>query len=298
MITGGQIGQAAGHQPFPAQIIQPDRDPGLAQGPQCVVHRDSPSRLMAANDQLRTPARAKNSALAGHRCCSVPVKAEVTVVEPSARTPRTRHARVLGLQHHARAAGVQPRGQAVGDLLGQPFLGLRPGREVLHEAGQLGQARGCARQAGSRRARPRRRAADGARRPSGTGWRAPAPVRRSPRRWGTWSAAAAGHRTVPRRRAPSGPVFPAIRPGQHQSPGRPGSPRRPAAPPPGRRPPARPAIRRSGRDGSTVPGACRASRPRHLRGFGGQFLGHDSSSALAAPPDGAPPPIATQQCPG
>ena len=50
------------------------------------------------------------------------------------------HARVLGLQHHACAAGVKSRGQAVGDLLGQPFLGLRPGGEVLDEAGQLGQA--------------------------------------------------------------------------------------------------------------------------------------------------------------
>ena len=33
MITGGKIGQAAGHQPFPAQVIQPDRDSGLAQCP-------------------------------------------------------------------------------------------------------------------------------------------------------------------------------------------------------------------------------------------------------------------------
>ena len=35
---------------------------------------------------------------------------------------------------------MKARGQAVADLFGQPFLGLRPGGEVLHQAGQLGQA--------------------------------------------------------------------------------------------------------------------------------------------------------------
>ena len=50
-----------------------------------------------------------------------------------------RHAGVLGFKHHAHARGAKTGGQALGDLLGQPLLDLRPGGEVLDQTGQLGQ---------------------------------------------------------------------------------------------------------------------------------------------------------------
>jgi hypothetical protein len=46
---------------------------------------------------------------------------------------------VLGVQHHADPLGFQFTIQPVGDLLGEPFLHLRSGREVLDHSGELGQ---------------------------------------------------------------------------------------------------------------------------------------------------------------
>ena len=62
------------------------------------------------------------------------------VVAPSARTPRSVMHECPACQHHASTAGTQTGGQALGNLLSQPLLSPRPGREVLDQPGQLGQA--------------------------------------------------------------------------------------------------------------------------------------------------------------
>jgi hypothetical protein len=46
---------------------------------------------------------------------------------------------VLGLHDHADALGAQVPVQVLGDLAGQPLLGLHPVAEVLHDPGQLGE---------------------------------------------------------------------------------------------------------------------------------------------------------------
>lgn len=48
---------------------------------------------------------------------------------------------MLGLDDDADSARLQMLDQPVGDLLGEPLLDLRTAREVLGEAGQLGQAK-------------------------------------------------------------------------------------------------------------------------------------------------------------
>ena len=152
------------------------------------------------------PARAKNSARERASVAQCPEQGRGDGLGAEGPHAAQRHARVLGLKQHADAPRAQALGQAVGDLFGQPLLDLRPGREVLDQAGQLGQAEDAlAGQVADVRDTGERQQvvlADGA----GTGWRGPAPARRSPRRWGTWSAGAAGRRTARRRRAPSWPV--------------------------------------------------------------------------------------------
>ena len=53
--------------------------------------------------------------------------------------PAQAHAGVLGLDHDADTARRQVPVQVLGDLLGQPLLGLGPVSVELDEAGQLGQ---------------------------------------------------------------------------------------------------------------------------------------------------------------
>ena len=49
------------------------------------------------------------------------------------------HAGVLGLDHHSDAVRRELLAQVVGDLAGEPFLGLHPAGEVVDGARQLGQ---------------------------------------------------------------------------------------------------------------------------------------------------------------
>ena len=101
------------------------------------------------------------------------------------------HARVLRLEHHPYPPGPEPGGQALGDLLGLPLLNLRPGREMLHQPGQLGQPDDAlagqiadVRQAGERQ---QVMLADRAERDRPGQHQLVV----APRRWRTWSAAAA-----------------------------------------------------------------------------------------------------------
>ena len=69
-----------------------------------------------------------------------PRTAEVRVSVPGLRTPAHRHAEVLGLDHHERAAGLEHVDDRVGDLGREPFLHLRALGEAVDEARELRQA--------------------------------------------------------------------------------------------------------------------------------------------------------------
>ena len=89
--------------------------------------------------QRGTPARAKNSARLAGSARNVPSRADVTVFAPYARTPRSVMQECSASSTTPTPGRAKPGGQALGDLFGQPFLDLGPGREVLHQPGQLGQ---------------------------------------------------------------------------------------------------------------------------------------------------------------
>ena len=90
--------------------------------------------------EVGTRASAKSSARERGSVRNLPSRAEVTMVAPRGADAALGHAGVLSLQHHADAPGARIGVEAPGDLHGQPLLRLRPGREVLDQAGQFGQA--------------------------------------------------------------------------------------------------------------------------------------------------------------
>ena len=166
---------------------------------------------------------------------SRPWTAEVTVLVPAARTPRMRHAQVLGLHHDAHPARREVGLQPVRHLLGQALLDLRAAREHLDDPRQLGQAEDAfPGQVPDVRHPDERQQVVLAHRLHRDGPGQHQLVVR-PRRWGTWSGRTAAARTSPRTPAPCGPGWRACsrRPGTTREPT--GTPQPPARRQPGRR---------------------------------------------------------------